>query len=452
MYKLSSQNQQLNLLIIEDDPSLAASLKLIASDIFKVFIAQKPSLIPEHIFFHAALVDMHLESVPSELADGIQVIQKIIKKNPQLEVVAMSGLLERSLMEKAIYAGAQRFLAKPLSADEVKCVLEKIEAYWNLRLATNNNSKIKAQLLGASTSTEKLRKTIADLKSERAPILIEGETGVGKDVVSRLLSQQEGNSPYISVNCSALTEQLFESEFFGHLKGSFTGADSNKIGFAEAAHGGDLFLDEIEALPLNQQAKLLRFLESGEIRKVGSKDSQFVDVRIIAASNIPLKQLVLEKKFREDLYFRLGAHRIEIAPLRQRTDDIEHIANSFLMNEKPKRNKSFDSSAILELKKYSWPGNIRELKRVCEQLVLVSQLPIIRDSDVQNLLNTGSRKNQVVTDNLNLSLDEYLKTQERQFIEFCLSQTQDIDEATQRLKISKSSLYKKIKDLGIVYE
>lgn len=449
---MHTSNQQLNLLIVEDDPGLARSLKLVASENFKVFIAQKPSLIPDHIFFHVALVDMHLEVVPPELADGLAVIQKLIKKNPQLEVVAMSGDINRQLMEKAVQVGAQRFLAKPLSVDELTAILEKIEAYWNLRLISFENKKLKVKLIGSSEHSENLRKKIASLKSEKFPILIEGETGVGKDVVSQLLNQQEGVKPYISVNCSALTENLFESEFFGHIKGSFTGADTNKVGFAEAAHGGDLFLDEIEALPLSQQAKLLRFLESGEIRKVGAKDSQHVAVRVIAASNIPLKQLIHEKKFREDLYYRLNAHRIEISPLRERKEDITEIAKSFLESEKPKRNKSFDSEALVELKKYNWPGNIRELKRVCEQLILTSPLPIIRDVDVQRLLSINSTLDSSAQFNLEQSLDEFLKKQERKMIDFCLAKTKDIDKSCDILKISKSSLYKKIKDLGIVYE
>lgn len=452
---IQTNNHQLNLLIVEDDPNLANSLKILAANTFKVFIAQKPSLIPDHIFFHVALVDMHLEiKSPGlvEAADGLAVIQNLIKKNPQLEIVAMSGHIDRHLMEKSVQAGAQRFLAKPLSADELTMVLEKIEAYWNLRLTLSENKKIKSQLVGSSSFTENLKKHIANLKSEKSPILIEGETGVGKDVVAQLLNRQEGSRPYISVNCSALTENLFESEFFGHIKGAFTGADSNKVGLAEAAHGGDLFLDEIEALPLSQQVKLLRFLESGEIKKVGSKDFQHVEVRIIAASNISLKQLISEKKFREDLYFRISAHRIEIAPLRDRKEDITDIAISFIENEKPKRNKSFDPLALDQLKNYKWPGNVRELKRICEQLIISSQLPIIRESDVKRMLNFGASVDSTEQLTLGQSLDEYLTQQERKMIDFCLAQTKDIDKSCNILKISKSSLYKKIKDLGIIYE
>ena len=449
---MNSNNPQLNLLILEDDPGLAGSLKILASDFFRVFVAQKASLVPDHVFFHAALIDLHLEVVPPEAADGLLAIAKLVKKNPQLEVVAISGQLDRHLMEKSIQAGAQRFLAKPLSADEVTSVLEKISAHWNLRLFNYQNQNRAPRLLGTSPESEILRKKISELKSEKAPVLIEGETGVGKDVVSQLLNLQEGARPYVSVNCAALTENLFESEFFGHLKGSFTGADSNKIGFAEAAHGGDLFLDEIEALPLSQQAKLLRFLESGEIRKVGAKDPQFVDVRVIAASNVPLKKLMGEKKFREDLFFRLSAHRIEIAPLRERKSDLVTIASNFLELAKPKRNKTFEESALQELLGYNWPGNIRELKRVCEQLLLTSALPVIRAADVQKLLSGGTPAPALTSLNLDQTLEDFLSSQERRLIEFCLGQTKDIDKSCTILKISKSSLYKKIKDLGITYE
>lgn len=423
-----------------------------APDCYKVFVASKPSHVPDHVFFHAALVDMHLEVIPPESADGLDVVQKISKRNQQTEIVAMSGNLDRKLMEKAIEAGAHKFLAKPLSAAELGSVLGKIEAYWSLRKSIYDMQKNKVRLLGTSESTENLRKQISQLRGEKTPVLIEGETGVGKDVVAQLLNQQEGSRPYIAVNCSALTDQLFESEFFGHLKGSFTGADSNKIGFAEAAHGGDLFLDEIEALPLNQQAKILRFLESGEIRKVGAKETQHVEVRIISASNIPLKELIQQKKFREDLYFRLAAHNITIAPLRDRQIDIADIAEYFINSEKSKRNKNFDDSALSLLKTYSWPGNVRELKRVCEQLLLTSPLPIIRDIDVQKLLSNNNTNTLASLFDTQQSLDDFLKKQEKLFIESVLTVTKNLDTACENLQISKSNLYKKIKDLGIKYE
>ncbi len=442
----------LNLLIVEDDQILATSLKMMAPDGFKVYLAQKAELVPDHVFFHAAMVDMHL--TPNSLGnpDGPLVVQKLSKQNAQTEIVAMSGNLDRALMEKAIKAGAQRFLAKPLLTEEVCAVLEKIEAYWNLRQFSFEKFSTKNQLVGASDATDRLRKKIAQLKMEKTAILIEGETGTGKEVVAQLIAMQDGQKPFVSVNCSAITDTLFESEFFGHIKGAFTGADANKIGFCEAAHGGNLFLDEIEVLPLNQQAKLLRFIESGEFKKVGGKDNQFSQTRIIAASNIPLKKLIIEKKFREDLYFRLSANLIEITPLRDRTEDIKELATHFVDLERPRRNKEWEPSALQALTTYSWPGNVRELKRICEQLVLTSALPIIRDEDVTRLLFSGKPITGATEFDLGQSLDQFLSHKEKLFIENNLQKTKDIEKSAELLKISKSSLYKKIKDLGIQYE
>lgn len=444
-------NSLLNLLIVEDDEILASSLKMMAPDGFKIFLAQKLELIPDHIFFHAALVDMHLNNYTLENPEGPLAIQKLMKKNPQVEIVAMSGNLDRQLMEKAILAGAQRFLSKPLLSEEVSAVLEKIQAYWRLRLFKYEKFSTKNVLVGSSAAADVLRKKIAQLKLEKTAILIEGETGTGKEVVAQLIHQQEGQRPFVSVNCSAVTDSLFESEFFGHVKGAFTGADSNKIGFCEAAHGGDLFLDEIEVLPLNQQAKLLRFIESGEFKKVGGKENQYSQVRIMAASNIPLKKLILEKKFREDLYFRLSANLIQVPPLRERPEDIRELAKYFIDLEKPRRNKEFDSDAIDQLMIYSWPGNVRELKRICEQLILTSALPLIRKEDVQHLLAIPNYSRHESFD-LNQPLNDFLTVQEKYFIEQNLKMTKDIDKSAELLKISKSNLYKKIKDLGIIYE
>lgn len=440
-----------NLLIAEDDQILASSIKLMVPAGFKVYITNDPNKIPEHVFFHAAMVDMHLIAKVGERPDGPDVIAAVIKKNPQTEIISMSGDLNRENMELAIKAGAQRFLSKPLYAEEVTLGLEKILAYWQLRQFEFAN-KTNIQLIGKSENTEILRKKIANLRQEKAAVLIEGETGTGKEVVARILNQQEGKRPFVTINCAAINENLFESEFFGHIKGAFTGADTNKLGLAEAAHGGDLFLDEIEALPLSQQAKLLRFLESGEIRKVGAKESIIVQTRIIAASNQPLNQLITEKKFREDLYFRLSSQKIEMSPLRNRIDDISDIAQFFIDQEKPRRNKSFDAEAIQALKKYSWPGNVRELKRVCEQLVLTSPLPMVRREDVERfLLNSIGEMLSSENLDLNISLDNFMNTQEKKMIEFVLKNTPDIDSAVTKLKVSKSNLYKKIKDHGIIY-
>lgn len=438
-----------NLLIAEDDATLVAALKLMIPDGFKIYVTQNPQVIPDHIFFHAALVDMHITSRAGETPDGPDLISRLVSLNPQIEVVSMSGDLNRQNMESAIKAGAQRFLAKPLSAEEVTLVFDKILAYWQLRqFEFSTHQKIK--LVGSSPATENLRKKISHLRHEKSPVLIEGETGSGKEVVAHLLNQQEGQIPFVTVNCAAINENLFESEFFGHIKGAFTGADQNKVGFAEAAHGGDLFLDEIDALPLSQQAKLLRFLESGEIKKVGAKDSIQVQTRVMAATNQSLQKLVEEKKFREDLYFRLSSQKIILAPLKNRPEDISVLAQYYADKEKPRRNKNFSTEALTSLEKYSWPGNVRELKRVCEQLVLTSPLPVIRPEDVEKIIGTTLSKKSENLD-LHMSLADFIHQQEKNLISQHLNQEKDLDKICDKLKISKSSLYKKIKDYEIIY-
>ncbi len=438
-----------NLLIAEDDTQLVSALKLMIPDGFKIYVTQNPDLIPDHVFFHAALIDMHIASSQGQTADGPLVMAKLIKTNPQIEIVSMSGDLNRQNMEAALKAGAQRFLSKPLSPEEVTLVLEKILAYWQLRQFEFSTTKV-MPLIGQSEPTEKLRKQISALKNESHPLLIEGETGSGKEVVAKILNQQEGKIPFVTVNCAAINENLFESEFFGHVKGAFTGADQNKMGLAEAAHGGDLFLDEIEALPLSQQAKLLRFLESGEVKKVGAKETIYVKTRVICASNESLIKMVMNKKFREDLYYRISSQKINIEPLRARPDDIPALAQFFIDQEKPRRNKQLSAEALQALKKYTWPGNVRELKRICEQLLLTSPLPIILDTDVNQLLSGKVTKNSDT--NLDMNLQQFMAIQEKNFLTFHLQQEKDLDRVCEKLSISKSNLYKKIKDYEITYE
>jgi len=258
------------LLVIDDDPLVIEALQMMIPKNWSLLT--KPNFQQaQSLFFHAAFVDLHLKG-NIQFAEGLQEIQKIFEHNNKIEIIAISGNLSMELMEKCLSAGASKFLAKPLLHDEVLSTLEKIEALWALRETETRGGKRHQVWIGHSDASENIKKYIAKLKGEDGPILIEGETGTGKEVVCKILNQQEANRPFVMVNIAAIPENLFESELFGHVKGAFTGAEQMKIGLCEAAHGGDLFLDEIEALPFNQQVKLLRFLESGEVRKVGSKE------------------------------------------------------------------------------------------------------------------------------------------------------------------------------------
>lgn len=437
-----------HLLVVDDDSLIIESLKLILPKHWKMTAVSNPALLDSKILVHAAFVDMHLKK-DSKIAEGPDVIAKLAKENSQIEIIAMSGDLSLELMEKCLKNGAQKFLAKPLMSDEVLANLEKIEALWMIRQLEARGGQGLTQWIGKSSESQNIKKSIASLRGENGPILIEGETGTGKEVAFRMLNQQEISKPFVAVNIAAIQENLFESEFFGHVRGAFTGADTMKMGLAEAAHGGDLFLDEIEALPLTQQVKLLRFLETGEIRKVGAKESSIVKTRVIVATNQNLQELVKAGKFREDLLFRLSGKKLLLPPLRERKDDITDLAQYFLSLQKPRVNKNFSDEAFAVLKKYSWPGNVRELKRICEQLALTSKLPVIRAEDVNALLFPTSSEPTAESVDISKGLGKLVEEFEIAVINKVLKEFSDVDAAAEKLQISRSSLYKKIKDYQI---
>lgn len=434
---------KLNLLVIDDDDLILEVMPTIIPPPWQFIGQTEYTPLPQTI--HVAFVDLHL-SDDFRKADGLEIIEKISQANPHTEIVAISGDLSRELMERTLKAGATRFLPKPLTPEEILLTLNKIEALFQLRMSHQPRQR---NWVGKSKASEELLRQIAFLKGERSPILIEGESGSGKDVVASLLNEQEDTRPFILVNVASIPDNLFESEFFGYAKGAFTGALQSKMGLAESANGGDLFLDEIEALPLNQQAKLLRFLESGEVRRVGSNEAIHVETRIIAASNEKLSLMVSQGKFREDLLWRLSGHKINVPALRDHKEDIPDLSQFFMKNMRPQRNKSFSQDAHEALSAYNWPGNIRELKRVCEQLAIQAPLPIIRGEDVHKILSPSSLTSHAFKIDFSLGLTEVMNDFEKKVITQAAEQNKDIDALAKLLQISRSNLYKKLKDYNI---
>ena len=440
-------DKRLKLLVIDDDDLVASSMRMALPSQWRMIHSSNSSDVPVGTF-NAAFVDMHLTGRLSQ-AEGVDLIRILHDRDPHLEIVAMSGDLDRALMESCLKAGASRFLAKPLGPEEFHLTLDKIEALNLLREAALRPNSMGAWIGSSAVAKETLRQ-IASLRGETGPILLEGESGTGKEVAAQILHAQDGaGRPFVTLNVATLPENVFESEFFGHVRGAFTGADQNKMGLAEAAHGGDLFLDEIEALPISQQAKLLRFLESGEIRRVGAKDSMRIGARVIAATNQNLETLVREGKFREDLLWRLNGKKLLLPSLRERKADIGELAHYFLARERPRRNKSIAQDAIDALMLHEWPGNVRELKRICEQLSLYAPLPIIRSQDVKRLLPVTIQENYGARLDLSLGLSVLLANHEAEIIRAALEREGDIDQTANLLGISRSSLYKKIKDYNI---
>ncbi len=435
--------RDLHLLAVDDDELVLAALRMNLPPAWRLIEHDCPTSLPDGPF-HAALIDMHLSSNRRDPA-GLEVIRQLRARDPHLEVVAMSGDLDRQLMEQALKAGASRFLAKPIQREELELTLNKIEEWWLLQGALLRQGRKVRSWLGQSPAAREVQRKIAALKGEAGPILISGESGTGKEVVAELLHAQRPGAPWVTINVAGIPENLFESEIFGHVRGAFTGAETNKMGLAEAAHGGDFFLDEIEALPLSQQAKLLRFLESGEIRRVGAKENLRVDCRVIAATNRPLKDLVKEGRFREDLLWRLSGKSLELPPLRDRTSDVGLLMQYFLDSDSG-RKKKIETDAIEALESYSWPGNVRELKRVAEQLLVQAPLPVIRALDVRGLIRPNSSPLPEKGFDFSSGLTEMINQFEAEAIRHCLELHRDIDEAARTLQISRSNLYKKIKD------
>lgn len=453
------------LLVVEDDELVIASLRQALPSNWSLVSANSISEVPDSGYV-AAFVDMHLTG-NLKTAEGLSVLKDLRTRDPHMELVAISGDFDRNLMEQGLKAGASRFLSKPIGIDELHLTLEKIEALLLLREFASTHvepqvSHREPRWVGSSDASSQVTRQIAALRGEPGPILIEGESGSGKEVVAWLLYAQERNlaqlkgagpRPFVQVNLGAIPEAVFESEFFGHMKGAFTGADQNKMGLAEAAHGGDLFLDEIEALPMASQAKLLRFLESGEVRRVGGRDTIRVHTRVIVATNRSLAEMVANGEFREDLMWRVSGKKIEVPPLRARKVDIPELARYFFELEKPRRNKTLTDDAAEALGEHDWSGNVRELKRVCEQVALHSPLPLIRGEDVRACLPKPSYGFQTSSEtlplNLSLGLPELLARFEAHVIREALRVTKDVDEAAERIGISRSSMYKKMKDLEI---
>jgi two-component system NtrC family response regulator len=333
--------------------------------------------------YDCILVDLDMPGL-----GGIEVIGKAKELSPQTDAVVLTG---KSSLETAVAAlrhGAFDYLTKPCKLVDLQALLRRVAEKREL---TNKYLAIKrqlerlegkSQLIGASQAMEQVRSLIAKVAPTHSTALILGETGTGKELVARALHDQSlrTDMPFVAINCGALPESLIESELFGHRRGSFTGADEHRVGLFEVSNGGTLFLDEIGELPKAMQAKLLRFLESGEIRRVGENESFTVDVRVVCATHRQLEHMVEEGEFREDLMFRINTFEIHLPRLRDRIDDIPQLARHLLQRFRPSArpgDELFTPEALRTLSEYTWPGNVRELANVIEHAtILCEQGPI----------------------------------------------------------------------------
>ena len=329
--------------------------------------------------FDCVLVDLDMPGL-----NGIEVIARAGELCPEAETIVLTG---KSSLESAVAAlrhGAFDYLTKPCKLVELEALLRRVAEKQELKNQCRalqrrlDHLEGGCRLVGQSPEIERVRKLISKVAPTDSTVLVLGETGTGKELVARAVHDQSlrADHPFVAVNCGALPESLIESELFGHRKGAFTGADEHRTGLFEVADGGTLFLDEIGELPKAMQAKLLRFLESGEIRRVGENQSFTVDVRVVCATHRNLEQMVAEGEFREDLMFRINTFEIRLPPLRDRLDDIDELAQHLarrLRPQVPADKPLLDDDAIQLLKQHVWPGNVRELANVIEHAAIICE-------------------------------------------------------------------------------
>lgn len=338
----------------------------------------------EKATFDIALLDITMPGMT-----GIEVLEKLRQISPETQVVILTGQASVDTAVQALRLGAFDYLTKPCKWAELEVLLERIAERRQLaNRATALETRLKAAegtptLVGSTPAMRDVRRLVETVAPSDASIMILGETGTGKELIARNLHDlsHRAENAFIPVNCGALPENLVESELFGHRKGAFTGADTHRKGLFEVANGGTLFLDEVGELDKSVQVKLLRFLEAGEIRRVGENDPFRVDVRVLCATNRDLREMVANDQFREDLFFRLNTFEIVLPPLRDRREDIPDLARHLLSRYGSRRGGSeptLTPEAIATLMSHDWPGNVRELANAIERATILSGNGLIR--------------------------------------------------------------------------
>jgi two-component system nitrogen regulation response regulator NtrX len=444
------------ILIIDDEKNICRSLEMILSaEGFRVKAAgtakEALSLVkefhPEIIFLDVLLPDR----------DGLLLLNDIKAQDPDIQVIMISGHATLTMAVAATKAGAYDFLEKPLQKDRIllaiKHLLQTRQLQDQYQLLQKQIS-LDYQMIGNSQAMVNLQEQIRRVAITDSKVLILGESGTGKELAAWAIHQQSFRrlKPFIKMNCAAIPEDLTESELFGHEKGSFTGALATRDGKFLQADGGTLFLDEIADMSLRVQTKVLRVLQDGKFERVGGKDTLEVNVRVLAATNRNLEELVKQEQFREDLYYRLNVFPIRIPPLRERKEDIPLLVQHFIKNICEKNNRKtvhIDPEALKILQEYHWPGNIRELQNIMERLIILAAGGKIEAGDLPISLQRPVQTSRVSFPE-KMGFKEWRENSEREFIRQSLDTCGwNISETAKLLGIERTNLHKKMKALGI---
>lgn len=452
------------ILIVDDEEDILLTLKLFLKQHFEqVFTEHNPNLLPRLMRQHepdVILLDMNFRKGDTSGKEGMQWLKKIIELDPAANVIMVTAYGDVKVAVECLKNGAVDFVEKPWRNEKLLATInaaaklseskqEVRQLQGRQRLLSADIDQHYSEIVGESASMKQIFQTIDKVAKTDANVLILGENGTGKELIARAIHRRSPRAEevFINVDLGAIPDQLFESELFGHKKGSFTDAKEDRTGRFEAASGGTLFLDELGNLSLPLQAKLLTVLQNREILKVGANLPTPIDVRLVCATNMPLTDMVREKTFRQDLLYRVNTVEILLPPLRERVSDIPLLANHFLgiysrKYQKPKLR--FSSEAIKKLSAYRWPGNIRELRHAVERAAILSDADLLTPDDF--MLQNPAQEN-----GADLSLSNYnLDDLEKWAVQKAMTRHQgNITKAAEDLGLTRAALYRRLEKYGL---
>ena len=456
------------ILVVDDNEDLLRAARMFLKRHFlQVDIEKNPESIPTLLNneqYDVILLDMNFTKDVSSGHEGFYWLERILEIDPSAVVVLITAYGDVQMAVRAIKEGATDFVLKPWENEKLLATVMSAMKLRQSKIEVDNLKSRQKQInadidtkfqdiIGKSPAMLRMFETIERVASTDANVLILGENGTGKEVVARAIHRNSSRSKevFINVDLGAVTETLFESELFGHVKGAFTDAKEDRAGRFEIASGGTLFLDEIGNLSLPLQAKLLSVLQSRTVTRVGSNKVRPIDIRLICATNMPIYEMVKENKFRQDLLYRVNTIEIEIPPLRERLDDIPLLANHFLNHYGKKYNKNIrtiSEPAIKRMQKYHWPGNVRELEHAIERAVIMSSGTVLKPEDL--FFSSGGTAEQEPVD-ANVMLDQFkLEEVEKILIRKVLKKYDgNITQAAGELGLTRSSLYRRLEKYGL---
>jgi DNA-binding NtrC family response regulator len=444
---MKNSSKKESILVVDDAPDTLEMLQRnLSSRAYQVFTA---SSVAEAIrLLESAAVDLVITDFKMPKVSGLDLIKHVRENYKDTEVMMITGYATIEGAVKAVKTGAEEYLAKPFTDEELFSAVRKALDKLHIRKASQSKPRKKLPvvygLIGESKVIQKIFDDIDKAAKTPATVLITGESGTGKELVARAIhySSPRASAPFVPINCGGIPEELLESELFGYVKGAFTGAFDSRAGFFQTAEGGSIFLDEISETSPSMQVKLLRVLQDKEIYMIGSRRPQKVDVRILAATNKDLLSLLKKGAFREDLYYRLNVINISAPPLRERGGDILLLANHFIKKFSKELDKPvprFSDQALQVLKNYNWPGNVRELENLIQRLLVMTDGEIIDIPDLPPFLRFSALREK----GLNRTLEEVIS-------EYILNVFESVGgnktKAAKILGISRKTLRNKLKD------